>query len=111
MSSGTFSSAAGGTSHKMDGRTNFAHGHFSESYLTRPLHASGVSLDFYHDLPTFAFARPKNNRLPSSRRGAGTATMRVASEIELSTAESSPPKAPGRQRYHRQRNRLLPIPA
>src|SRR5262249_51956728 len=97
----TFSSAAGGTSHKMDGRTNFAHGHFSESYLTRPLHASGVSLDFYHYLPTFAFARPKNDRLPSSRRRAGTATMGIPFEIKLSPAEFSPSEAPGRQRYDR----------
>ena len=36
--------------------------------------------------------------------------MGIPLEIKLSAAEFSPSEAPGRQRYNRQRNRLLPIP-
>jgi hypothetical protein len=35
----------------MHRRTNFAHGHFSESYLNRSLHASGVLVRFLQPLP------------------------------------------------------------
>jgi hypothetical protein len=97
----------------VDGRTNFAHGHFSERILSQQLRLrKRLSSHFYQNLGPAALARMEYNRtLWGTLRNGRTAAVGVSLETETLATKFAPEQQHRGEGNYQQRDQLLPIHA